>query len=94
MSVISHDILGIRNDGAIDELVVIRIRLNQPETELGIHANNVVRPKNDLVSRTMRRDTLTLRKAYEDAVPQVQTFSHRREFRLHTGDQARPEAVH
>ena len=67
MSVISHDILGIRNDGAIDELVVIRIRLNQPETELSIHANNVVRPKNGLDDhssdngrRMARKDLLVL----------------------------------
>ena len=48
MRVIGHDVLGIRNNGAIDELVVVRIRLNQPETELGIHADDVVRPKNGL----------------------------------------------
>lgn len=45
MRVIGHDVLGIRDNGAIDELVVVRIRLNQPETKLGIHANDVVRPK-------------------------------------------------
>ena len=48
MRVIGHDILGIRNNGTINELVVVWIRLNQPETELGIYANDVVRPKNGL----------------------------------------------
>ena len=67
MRIIGHDILGIRDNGAINELVVIRIRLNQPETELGIHANDVVRPKNGLDHhpsddgrRMARKDLLVL----------------------------------
>ena len=48
MRVIGHDVLGIRDNGAINKLVVVRIRLNQPETKLGIHANDIVRSKDGL----------------------------------------------
>ena len=48
MCVVCHNVLGVCNNGAIYELVIIRIRFNQPKTKLRIDPNNIVRPKNRL----------------------------------------------
>ncbi len=42
MRIVSYNIFGIRNNSAINKLVIVRIRLDQPETELSIHANGIV----------------------------------------------------
>ena len=52
MSIICHNVLGIRDDGTIYELVVIWIRFNQPKPKLRIDPNDIVRPENCLYDHT------------------------------------------